>query len=120
VFPNPAPHNEPHAAIDDKLVADDGLFFVAVDDAELVGTVMGGYDGHRGWIYTVAVAPDRRRDRIGSALVRHVEDALIERGCQKINLQVRTHNAGVIPFYEHLGYKVEEIVSMGKRVYEMD
>jgi ribosomal protein S18 acetylase RimI-like enzyme len=87
-----------------------------VDDA-VAGTVMGGYDGHRGWVYAVAVSPRHRRGGIGAALVRRLEADLTERGCLKINLQVRCTNEAVIPFYEKLGYRVEEIVSMGKRMY---
>lgn len=78
---------------------------------------MGGYDGHRGWIYAVAVSPDRQRGGVASALLRHLEAALERRGCLKVNLQVRATNAQVIAFYEALGYEVEERVSMGKRLY---
>ena len=90
------------------------LFFVALLDGKLVGTVMGGYDGHRGWVYSLAVTPELRRRGIGTALVRHVERALRERGCPKINLQVLASNAATVAFYEKLGYAVEERVSMGK------
>jgi ribosomal protein S18 acetylase RimI-like enzyme len=93
------------------------LFFVAVLESAVVGTVMGGYDGHRGWVYSLAVQPQLRRHGVGSALVRHLEQALAGRGCMKINLQVRTSNAGVVAFYEKLGYAVEPIISMGKRLY---
>ena len=116
LFPN-APHNDPATNIRKKLEVDKELFFVAMLDARVVGTVMGGYDGHRGWIYSVAVDPDCQRHGIGSALIRHVEEALILRGCLKVNLQVRTTNAAVIAFYTQLGFDVEEIISMGKRLY---
>jgi ribosomal protein S18 acetylase RimI-like enzyme len=79
---------------------------------------MGGYDGHRGWVYSVAVRPQHRRRGIGRALLARLEAALIERGCLKVNLQVRASNAEVIAFYERLGYVVEERVSMGKRLYQ--
>jgi ribosomal protein S18 acetylase RimI-like enzyme len=87
-----------------------------VIDAAVVGTAMGGFDGHRGWLYAVAVRPDMQRCGIGSALVRHVEDALVARGCPKLNVQVRGPNPGAIAFYRRLGYLVEERVSMGKRL----
>ncbi|HKI32673.1 MAG TPA: GNAT family acetyltransferase [Gemmataceae bacterium] len=116
VLPDSAPHNDPATAIRKKLAVERDLFFVADDDG-VVGTVMGGYDGHRGWVYAVAVTPLPRRHGVGSALVRRLEAALAERGCLKINLQVRAWNAEVIPFYEKLGYSVEKIVSMGKRLY---
>jgi ribosomal protein S18 acetylase RimI-like enzyme len=117
VLPDSAPHNDPATAIRLKLAVGRDLFFVAVIDGAVVGTVMGGYDGHRGWVYSVAVLPPHRRQGIGGALVRRLEAALIERGCLKVNLQVRSSNAEVIAFYEKLGYDVEERVSMGKRLY---
>jgi hypothetical protein len=118
VLPDSAPHNEPRGSIRRKLAFDRDLFFVAVEGGGVVGTAMGGYDGHRGWLYSVAVSPQCRGRGIGSALVRQVEAALKRRGCLKINLQVVTANAGVVDFYEKLGFKVEERISMGKRLYE--
>ncbi|MCW3099515.1 MAG: family acetyltransferase [Chthonomonadaceae bacterium] len=112
-----APHNDPALNIRKKQEVADDLFFVATVDDRVVGTVMGGYDGHRGWIYSVAVDPAHHRQGIGSALLRHVETALVQRGCLKINLQIRSTNTEVIAFYEKLGFEVEEIVSMGKRLY---
>jgi ribosomal protein S18 acetylase RimI-like enzyme len=119
-LPDAAPHNDPATAIRNKRVAGDGLFFVAEVDDQVVGTVMGGYDGHRGWVYSVAVSATQRRRGVGSALVRRLEAALAKRGCLKVNLQVRASNAGVVAFYEGLGYAVEERVSMGKRLYGAD
>jgi ribosomal protein S18 acetylase RimI-like enzyme len=117
VLPDAAPHNDPSTAIRKKREFERDLFFVATVDGAVVGTVMGGYDGHRGWIYSVAVRPLHRRQGIGGALLRRLEAALVERGCLKVNLQVRATNAEVIAFYEKLGYQVEERVSMGKRLY---
>jgi ribosomal protein S18 acetylase RimI-like enzyme len=118
VLPDGAPHNEPHGSIRRKLAVERDLFFVAAEDGRVVGTAMGGYDGHRGWIYSVAVSPRYRGRGIGSALVHRVEAGLTGRGCLKVNLQVLTSNAGVVAFYEKLGFKVEERISMGKRLYE--
>ncbi len=118
VFPDSVGHNEPNASIDRKVAADDGLFFVAVDGDSIIGTVLAGYDGHRGWLYSVAVAPDRRRDGIGSQLIRHAEQALAQRGCPKLNIQVRADNAAVVAFYESLGFQTEERISMGKLIEE--
>jgi ribosomal protein S18 acetylase RimI-like enzyme len=118
VLPANAPHNDPALSIRKKRAVERDLFFVAAVDAIVVGTVMGGYDGHRGWIYSLAVLPTHQRAGIGAALVRRLEQALAQRGCMKINLQVRTSNTGVLAFYQKLGYKVEEIISMGKRLYE--
>jgi ribosomal protein S18 acetylase RimI-like enzyme len=117
VLPDAAPHNDPATTIRKKLAVERELFFVAEDEGAVVGTVLGGYDGHRGWVYAVAVRPACRRRGIGAALLRRLEAALVERGCLKVNLQVRASNAGVVAFYERLGYSVEERVSMGKRLY---
>ena len=117
VLPNPAPHNEPASSLRQKRDFEEGQLFVAVVGDAVVGTVMGGYDGHRGWIYSVAVSPTQRRRGIGATLIRRIEEALTARGCLKINLQVRASNAEIIAFYERCGYSVEEIISMGKRMY---
>ena len=114
VFAYTAPHNQPTRIIHDKLAVQRDLFFVAGVDGNVVGTVLGGYDGHRGWIYSLAVASRARRLGIGTALVRHVEAALARRGCPKVNLQVLASNADTVAFYKKLGYAVEERVSMGK------
>ena len=120
VLSDSAPHNDPAQIIRQKIEFERDLFYVAVMDSTVVGTVMGGYDGHRGWVYSLAVAPDCQRQGIASALMAHLERALMERGCLKINLQVRASNQGVVSFYEKLGYQVEERVSMGKRMYDSD
>jgi ribosomal protein S18 acetylase RimI-like enzyme len=117
VLPDAAPHNDPATAIRNKLAVERDLFFVAAEGGAVVGTVLGGYDGHRGWVYSLAVGPQCRRRGVGSALVRRLEQALAARGCLKVNLQVRSSNAGVVAFYEKLGYAVEPRVSMGKRLY---
>ena len=117
VLPDAAPHNDPATAIRNKLAVERDLFFVAAEGGAVVGTVLGGYDGHRGWVYSLAVGPQCRRRGVGSALVRRLEQALAARGCLKVNLQVRSSNARVVAFYEKLGYAVEPRVSMGKRLY---
>lgn len=118
VLPDSAPHNDPATAIRNKLAVERDLFFVAVVDGAVTGTVMGGYDGHRGWVYSVAVKPEHRRRGIGRALIERLEAALVDRGCMKVNLQVRTSNTQVIAFYQELGYAIEERISMGKRLYQ--
>ena len=114
VFGYPEPRNEPAAVIRQKLACQRELFFVAILDGAVVGTVMGGYDGHRGWIYSLAVRPEVRRRGIGAALMRHVERELARRGCPKVNLQVLASNAATVAFYKKVGYAVEERISMGK------
>ena len=118
VFGYELAHNRPELAIDKKLAVADGLFFVALSDDAVVGTIMAGYDGHRGWLYSVAVAPTHRRQGIGAQLVKHAERALAEKGCLKINLQVMPDNERVTAFYAALGYAVEPRISMGKKVPE--
>lgn len=117
VLPDSAPHNDPSTSIRQKTAVERDLFLVADLAGSVVGTVMGGYDGHRGWIYSVAVDAGHRRCGIGAALLRRLEADLKSRGCLKVNLQVRATNTQVIGFYERLGFMVEPIVSMGKRLY---
>src|SRR5436190_1499248 len=114
VFAYTARHNDPAIIIRHKLAVQRDLFFIALLDGALVGTVMGGYDGHRGWVYSLAVSPRARRRGIGTALMRHIEQELARRGCPKINLQVLATNAATVAFYQKLGYAIEERVSMGK------
>jgi ribosomal protein S18 acetylase RimI-like enzyme len=116
VFGYETAHNTPSLAIDKKLAVADGLFFIALQDEEVIGTILAGYDGHRGWLYSVAVHPSHRRKGLGAKLVRHAENALIARGCMKINLQIVSANASVAAFYESLGYSLEPRVSMGKKI----
>ena len=111
-FPNDPPHNEPGKVIEAKLAVDD-LIFVATEQDKIIGAVLAGYDGHRGWLYLVAVDEVMRRKGIGGRLVRHVVDVLTDRGCIKINLQVRSTNSAVVAFYRSLGFKVEDRISMG-------
>lgn len=120
VLPDDAPHNDPATVIRQKTSVERDLFFVATVETAIVGTAMGGYDGHRGWVYSVAVRPDYQRQGVATALISHLEAALVKRGCPKINLQVRETNKKVIAFYEKLGYQIEERVSMGKRMYDRD
>ena len=116
VFGFEAAHNAPALAINKELAVQDGLFFVALAGDVVTGAILAGYDGHRGWLYSVAVHPAHRNCGIGSALVRHAERALTERGCMKINLQIVGSNESVSGFYASLGYAVEERISMGKRI----
>ncbi|WP_213879010.1 GNAT family acetyltransferase [Pseudomonas sp. dw_358] len=116
VFGYETAHHTPSLAIDKKLAVDDGLFFVALADDEVTGTVLAGYDGHRGWLYSVAVHPAHRGKGLGARLVHHAERALTQLGCMKINLQILRANEGVTAFYEALGYSTEPHISMGKKI----
>lgn len=116
VFPDGPPWDAADVAIPAKLAVQPELFIVALDGGQVVGSIIAGYDGHRGWIYMLAVSNSHRRRRIGSALVQEAQARLAAMGCQKINLQVRTSNAEVVEFYKKLGYTIEERISMGKRL----
>ena len=108
--------NDPRKDIARKVRVEAELFLVGEESGEIVATVMAGYEGHRGWINYLAVVPERQRRGYGELLLREAERLLRERGCPKINLQVRTTNEGVIAFYRHLGYAVDEVVSLSKRL----
>ena len=110
------PHNDPRRDIARKLAVQPELFLLAVDADAIIGSVMVGYEGHRGWINYLAVDPARRFQGIGRALMQAAEERLLARGCPKINLQVRTTNQAVLDFYRALGYRVDDVVSMGKRL----
>lgn len=110
------PWNDPVRDIARKLAVDPALFLVGEAEGRLVASAMGGYEGHRGWVNYLAVAPDCQRRGFGAALMRHLEAALTARGCPKLNLQVREGNDAVIAFYERLGYGHDRTVSLGKRL----
>lgn len=112
------PWNDPTADIERKLEVGGELFLVGELTGEIVATVMGGYEGHRGWINYLAVSVKYRRKGYGRAIMAEVERRIRARGCPKINLQVRSTNSDVISFYRSLGYKVDEVVSLGKRLIE--
>jgi len=116
-FPDDPPRNHAASAIPIKLALKDDLFWVALDEAgAIIGTTMAGWDGHRGWLYSVAVDERQRRSGVGKALVEHAITALHERGCAKVNLQIRAGNEEVAAFYESLGFAVEPRTSMGRQI----
>lgn len=116
VFPGSPSWNRPETDIRRKLSVQRELFLVATIDSDVIGTAMAGYDGHRGWVYYVAVSPRHRRQGVGTALMKGVEQRLVRMGCPKLNLQVRASNDEVVAFYRKLGYEIEERISMGKRL----
>ena len=111
-------HNDPGLVIDKKIEVNDGLFFVARADTNIIGTIMAGYDGHRGWIYSLAVLPQYQKKSLGSALLTYAEKKLLALGCVKINLQIVDGNDSAVKFYETNGYTIEKRISMGKRLGE--
>jgi len=110
------PHRDPRLSIANKLATQPELFFVATRGDAIVGTIMAGYDGHRGWLYSLAVDSRVRRHGIGTRLVAHAESALAARGCPKVNLQVLPDKPEVIAFYDALGYRTDPVVCLGKRL----
>jgi ribosomal protein S18 acetylase RimI-like enzyme len=110
------PWNDPDRDIERKLGQDPDGFLVLDVRGQVVGSVMAGYDGHRGWVNYLAVDPARREEGLGSMLMAAAERRLEMLGCPKVNLQVRAGNQQIIDFYRRLGYTVDEVVSMGKRL----
>jgi ribosomal protein S18 acetylase RimI-like enzyme len=110
------PWNNPSKDIQRKLKVRPDLFLVGLVDGRIVASVMAGYEGHRGWLNYMAVAPEHQRRGYARAIVSEAERMLREAGCPKINLQVRTSNRDVIEFYRRLGYTVDDVLSMGKRL----
>lgn len=108
--------SDPRKDIARKLRVNPEWFLVGELDGRPVATCMVGYEGHRGWINFLAVAPALQRGGHGRALMAEAERLLRGVGCAKINLQVRATNAKVIAFYERLGFAAEELVNMGKRL----
>ena len=110
------PWNDPRKDIARKLRVQPEWFLVATVGDEIVGSVMAGYDGHRGWVNYLAVTPDSRRLGFGRALMAEVERVLREAGCPKVNLQIRSANGAAVSFYEALGYTADDVVSLGRRL----
>ncbi len=110
------PQNDPHKDIARKLRVDPAWLLVAEDGGRVIGAVMAGYEGHRGWINYLAVEPARQRGGLGRELMTAAERLLRAAGCPKINLQVRPENQAAIAFYERLGFSVEGAISLGKRL----
>jgi len=112
------PWNDPEMDIERKVNHDVSLFLVAEVNGEVVGTIMGGYDGHRGSAYYLGVHPEYRGRGIANALLNRLEKKLIARGCPKIHIMVREENDVVLGMYERLGYEHADVQSLGKRLIE--
>ena len=111
-----APQNDPSKDIARKLKVDPDLFLVGVIENNIMASIMGGYEGHRGWVNYLAVKPSQQRKGLGQQLMQEIETLLKQKGCPKINLQVRTSNPSVIAFYEAIGYADDNVMSFGKRL----
>ncbi|MBC8375867.1 MAG: GNAT family acetyltransferase [FCB group bacterium] len=108
--------NNPKKDIHRKLKVQPELFLVGVLDGDLIASAMAGYDGHRGWINYLAVSPDHRQKGFGRKIMLEVERQLEIAGCPKLNLQIRESNIQAVKFYKRLGYKLDEVLSLGKRL----
>ena len=114
------PWNDPRKDIARKLLVQPELFLVGTLDGQVIATAMAGYDGHRGWVNYLAVAPRSRGRGCGRALMERVEQLLMNLGCPKVNIQVRSSNAEALGFYRAIGYAQDEIISLGKRLIHDD
>jgi len=112
------PWNDPRRDIARKLAVQPELFLVLEIDGVLAGTVMAGYEGHRGWINYLAVDPTARRRGLGRALMAEAERLLRACGCPKINLQIRRENREAVAFYERIGFGEDAVISLGKRLQQ--
>ena len=110
------PQNDPIRDIQRKLKVNPEWFLVGVEDERIVASCMVGYDGHRGWINYLAVSPSKQRRGLASQIMNEAERLLAVAGCPKINLQVRTTNGAVVAFYQSLGFKVDDVTSLEKRL----
>ncbi len=114
------PWNDPRKDIRRKRDVQPELFLVGCLKEEIVATAMAGYEGHRGWVNYLAVAPEHQGKGLGRAIMGEAEKLLEELGCPKINVQVRGTNASAIAFYERIGYRVEDVAGLGKRLEHDD
>ncbi len=112
------PWNDPQRDIARKLTVQPQGFLVSVDDGCVLGSVMAGYDGHRGWVNYLAVSPERRGHGLGRQLMMSAEAWLCALGAPKLNLQLRSDNEATALFYERLGYQRDELLSYGKRLID--
>jgi ribosomal protein S18 acetylase RimI-like enzyme len=110
------PQNDPVEDIKRKHDFQPELFFIGLLEGKVVGSIMAGYEGHRGWINYLAVTPEHQRCGYGRKLVQKAIDELKKMGCAKINLQVRRSNNAVIDFYKRIGFKEDDVISLGMRL----
>jgi ribosomal protein S18 acetylase RimI-like enzyme len=112
------PWNNPRLDIERKLKVNPELFLVGLAENRVIATAMGGYEGHRRWVNYLAVDPEHQRKGLGQQIMKAIEDKLLAIGCPKINLQIRMDNLSAVSFYQSIGYKTDDVISMGKRLVE--
>ena len=110
------PQNDPVEDIKKKTDFQPELFLIGLLIGKVIGSLMVGYEGHRGWINYLAVLPEYQKKGYGRKLVERAIEELTRLGCQKVNLQVRETNLYIIDFYKHLGFKDDHVTSLGKRL----
>lgn len=108
------PWNDPHADFDRAANAGDAAILLSRHADDIAGAVMVGWDGHRGWVYYLAVAPRKRRQGLGRLLMTAAEAWLAARDCPKIQLMIRESNVEALRFYEALGLARQPVVTMGR------
>ncbi len=108
------PWNDPDTNFNLALSNPTSTIFLARDNIGLSGSIMVGFDGHRGWVYYLAIDPDQRGRGIGRTLMAAAERWLLKLGCPKIQLMVRTDNSGVKAFYFAIGYEEQEVITFGR------
>ena len=110
------PNNDPFLDIKRKLNDSPWGFLIAMDGRTIIGSIMVGYDGHRGWINYLACHTNHRRRGVVKSLMYEAKNLLLERGCPKINLQIRSGNESAVKFYESIGYSDDNVISFGLRL----
>jgi ribosomal protein S18 acetylase RimI-like enzyme len=110
------PQNDPKKDIERKLKVNPELFLLGVEGDKVMAAAMGGYDGHRGWVHYLGVDPEYRHKGVGRKMMEALEEKLLAMGCPKLNLQVLANNKEAMEFYERIGYKKDDVVSLGKRL----
>lgn len=110
------PYNNPVRDIERKLRVNPEWFLIGELNGDIIASCMAGYEGHRGWINYLAVSPKFQRKGYATKLMKKAEELLSAAGCPKINLQIRRSNKNVIEFYDSIGFKVDDVINMGKRL----
>lgn len=110
------PWNDPGADLERALDSPSSAVLAGLEDGRVVATAMVGHDGHRGWVYYLAVRAGARRSGLGRELMRACEGWLRECGIPKLNLMVRGDNAEAIGFYDALGYGRDDVVVLSRRL----
>jgi ribosomal protein S18 acetylase RimI-like enzyme len=108
------PWNDPRGDFALALAGAVSTILVIRDQGAIAGSVMAGFDGHRGWVYYLAVAPEHRRCGHGRSLMAAAERWLRGQGAPKIQLMVRDDNVAALGFYEALGLERQKVVTLGK------